>query len=142
MTPEFISGLVVTGSAVGSFLASLLFKFFSNSIDTLFERWRFASADKRKLADQILDICAEGQQSKFTKLPEDDRKIHQLLNYLESIESSILELLVRYYNNWVTTAIVTDRAETEDEEQFATQLQQDTEKYRRQLVRAVGKWKK
>ncbi len=142
MTPEFISWIVVAGSAIGTFVANLLFKFFGNSIDALFERWRFANADKRKLANKILDLCAEAQASKYTKLPEDDKKIHQLLNYLESIESNVFELLIRFYNNWVTTAIATERAETDDEQSFADQLSEDTEKRRKELVRAVGKWKK
>lgn len=142
MNTDIFSWLIIAGSAVGSFIANLLFKFFGNTIDALFEKWRFASADKRKLADDILNICAEGQQSKFTKLPEDDRKIHQILNYLESIESNVLDIFIRYYNNWITTAITMERADTDEESQFALQLQQDTEKRRRQLVRAVGKWKK
>jgi hypothetical protein len=142
MTPEIISWLVVAGSAIGTFVSSLLFKFFENSIDSVFERWRFASADKRKLADEILEICAEGQVAKYRALPQDDLKIHRLLNTLESIESNVLDLFVHFYNNWVTTAIVYDRAETKDEQDFAQQLQQDTEKRRKDLVRAVGKWKK
>ncbi len=142
MTPEFISWIVVAGSAVGTFAANLLFKFFGNSIDALFERWRFANSDKRKLANKILDLCAEGQASKYRKLPEDDRKVHQLLNYLESIESNVLDLLVRFYNNWVTTAIASERAETKDERLFAQQISEDTDKRRKELVKAVGKWKK
>jgi hypothetical protein len=142
MTPEIISWIVVAGSAVGTFVANLLFKFFGNSIDSLFERWRFASADKRQLADKILDLCAEGQASTYSKLPEDDKKIHQLLNYLESIESNVFDVLLRFYNNWVTASIVLERAETKDEMAFAQQLVQDTEKRRKELVKAVGKWKK
>lgn len=142
MTPEIVSWIVIAGSALGSFAANLLFKFFGNSIDSLFERWRFASADMRKLADEILDLCAEAQAVKYRKLPDDEKKIHKLLNYLESIESNVLDLLVGFYNNWVTTAIVLERAESKDEQAFAQQLIDDTEKRRKELVRAVGKWKK
>ncbi|MBA3723992.1 MAG: hypothetical protein H0W89_03825 [Candidatus Levybacteria bacterium] len=142
MSSEFISWIVIAGSAIGSFIANLLFKFFGNSIDALFERWRFANADMRKLANEILDLCAEAQSTKYRKLPDDEKKIHKLLNYLESIESNVLELLVGFYNNWVTTVIVLERAESKDEQTFAQQLVEDTEKRRKELVKAVGKWKK
>ena len=97
---------------------------------------------KRKLANEILDLCAEAQEGDYKKLPENERKIHQLLNYLESIESHVFKLLVRFYNNWITATTVADKIDSKEEKEFLDELLNDTEKSRKQLVKAVGKWKK
>ncbi|HSA84361.1 MAG TPA: hypothetical protein VLF20_05775 [Patescibacteria group bacterium] len=138
-----VLGLIVAGaSALGAFAANLLFKFFGNTIDSLFEKWRFVNADKRKLADEILDICAEAQAGNYQKLPENERKIYQLLTYLESIESNVQELLLHFYNNWITLTTIIEKTDSKDAHDMRKILYNETEKSRKKLVRAVGKWKK
>ena len=140
---SFDLGWIIAGaSALGAFAANLLSKFFSKSLDSLFERWRFAHADKRKLADEILNICAEAQSDNYNKFPENERKIYQLLTYLESIESTTHELFNDFYTNWLSIASITQTADLKKAAPLLQELKTNTEKKRKKLVRAVGKWKK
>ncbi|HYK08031.1 MAG TPA: hypothetical protein VEW42_00855 [Candidatus Eisenbacteria bacterium] len=130
-------------SAIGTGLITLIYKIFEKVIDAKLQQWGLLREDKRKIADDIIAICADGQEKEYRQAPENEKKIYVILNQLESMESSILSEFVHFYNLWITTYTVSaNGSDTKDTREFIRELIKDTEKNRKALIKSVGIWKK
>lgn len=142
MTPQITALIVTIASALGTGLVTLLYKIFEDAIDLKLHQWGLISEDKRKIADEVIAICAEAQEKRYKEAPEDERQIHIILNQLESMQTDILVYFVDFYNNWITTYTVQTRAETKEAREFVLEMMRETEKSRKELIKAIGIWKK
>jgi len=130
-------------SAIGTGLVTLIYKIFEKVIDAKLQEWGLLREDKRKIADDIIAICADGQEKQYRQAPDNEKKIYVILNQLESMESSILSEFVHFYNLWITTYTVSANGlESKETKEFIKELIKDTEKSRKILIKAVGIWKK
>jgi polyhydroxyalkanoate synthesis regulator phasin len=130
-------------SAIGTGLVTLIYKIFEKVIDAKLQEWGLLREDKRKIADDIIAICADGQEKQYRQAPDNEKKIYVILNQLESMGSSILAEFVHFYNLWITTYTVSANGlESKETKEFIKELIKDTEKSRKILIKAVGIWKK
>jgi hypothetical protein len=136
-----IAPIVTISSVLGTGFVTLIFKIFEKGIDAKLQEWGIVKADKRKIADSILSICAEGEEVRYKKAPENERAIYLILNQLESSQSPVLSYFVQFYNDWITTQTISEKAESNEAQEFTSEMMKETEISRKELVKAVGKWK-
>src|SRR5579872_5719567 len=104
MNTQLLALIVAIASAFGTGLAAFVYNVFEDMIKEKLNEWGLIKEDKRRLMQEIITICAEGQEKGYFQFPENERKIHILFNQLETMDSPVLPSLVLFYNNWITTA--------------------------------------
>lgn len=142
MKPEIIALIVALASAFGTGFVTFFYSVFEDVIKAKLAEWGIYNENKRKLTDDIITICAEAQEKKYQKLPDDERRIYIILNQLETIQSPVLDDVTDFYNLWITTATVADYSDSKEHQEFVTEMIKATEKSRKKLIKSLASWKK
>ncbi len=133
---------LLAASALGGLAVKLLDVVWDNYVSEWFEKRKLSSSDKRAMADAIIKLCAEGNASEYKKLPEDEKSIYVLINQLESLGSPVSGKLAEFHSLWITVHTLVEFADISEGRDFLNDMIKETDKQRKLLLRAVGKWKK
>lgn len=91
---------LLTASAIGGILGYLGAKVMDKLIDNFFHAQRIKLEDKRTLASEVLKICSEGEQSKWSKNPKDPDHIRYVAAQIDIIDQIMGNTLRGYLNSW------------------------------------------
>lgn len=141
MNTQLLALIVAIAAAFGTGLASFVYNVFEDVIKEKLHEWGLIKEDRRRLIQEIITICAEGQEKGYLQLPESERKIHILFNQLESMDSPVLPSFIHFYNNWITTTTVSERADSPKEKEFAKEMAKEADNSRKQLLKALKLWR-